>query len=117
MQPAELPYLLNPRPQIQVVSVSEKNLDAQFLQQILRDALYGSLGANWHEYGGFNCAVRRGQLPPSGRTSGCLDFEFQRHSEVILKVTGKARADGLSEGVLFSAYFASPSANSAVKIF
>ena len=60
VQAAQLAYLLNPRPQIQVVSVPEKNLDAQFFQQILRNALHGGLRANRHEYGGFNCAVRRG---------------------------------------------------------
>src|SRR5436309_8312126 len=80
MQAAEFAYLLNARPQIQVVSVSEKNLDAQFLEHVLRDAFHSSLGTNRHEYGGFDSAVRRGQMPASRTTSGCLDFKPQRHS-------------------------------------
>ena len=38
MQAAQLAHLLHPRPQIKMVGISQKDLDAQFFQNVLRNA-------------------------------------------------------------------------------
>src|SRR6266496_3202991 len=85
MQATQLAYLLNPRPQIQVVSVSEKNLYAQLFQQILRNAFHGGLRANGHEDRSLHCAVRCNELPSARGSFGGLNYEVEGHLEVILK--------------------------------
>jgi hypothetical protein len=69
MQAAEMAHGFDSGPQVQVVSISQKNLDAKFLENILRNGFNGCSRAHGHEYGGLNLAVRRKQSGGTGRAS------------------------------------------------
>src|SRR5690348_17249377 len=50
VQPAHPPHVLDSWPQIEVIGVPEQNLDSEFFEQILRDALHRSESSHGHEH-------------------------------------------------------------------
>src|SRR5207302_4865910 len=52
MQPAELPYRADPRPQIQVIRIAENDLRAQLFERVLRDSFYRRHSSHRHEHRG-----------------------------------------------------------------
>lgn len=83
MQPAEPPHRVDPRPQIKVVSISEQDLDAQFLKQILRNALDGSQCPHRHEDWCVDLAMWRDQFADATSTAGSLNLKFDGHSGIV----------------------------------
>ncbi len=78
MQPAQLADLLDSRPQIKMVGISQKNLDAEFFQNVLRDAFDRRQGSHRHEDWRFDDAVRRGQPAGAGSAGGGFDLKGNR---------------------------------------
>lgn len=63
MQTAQLADLLDPRPKVEVIGVPEKDLDAEFFENVLRNALDRSQSAHRHKDRGFDLAMG-GAEPP-----------------------------------------------------
>ncbi len=80
VQASELADGLDSRTQIEVISVAEKNLNPEFLENILRHGFDGSYRAHGHEHGGLDGAVRRAEAADSGLLAGGLDVELDGHS-------------------------------------
>ena len=66
MQAAHAPNRFNSRPQIKMIGIGEKNLDAEFFEYILRDTLDGSESSHWHEDGSLDGSVRSDELASAG---------------------------------------------------
>ena len=79
MQSAQLADLLDSRPQVEVISVSQKNLDAEFLENVLRNALDRGQRSHRHEDWGFDFAMRRDQTAGAGGAGVSLDLEIDGH--------------------------------------
>ena len=86
MQPAHPSHNVHPRPQVEVVSIPEQNLDSQFLQHILRHALHGRDGANGHEDGSFDHAMRGRKLAETRRTAGRFNLKLDGHCGELLQI-------------------------------
>ena len=83
MQASHAAHDLNPGAKVEVVGVSQKDLDPQFLQQVLRDALHGSQRANRHEDGRFYLAVRCDELAHTASSVGRCNLEMKRHAAIV----------------------------------
>ena len=81
MQSTQLAHLLDSRPQVEVISVSQKNLNPKFLENVLRNALNRGQRSNGHEDRGFDFAVGRNQTSGAGRTISSVNLELDRHCE------------------------------------
>ena len=57
--PPKLAHGLDPGPEIEMVGVVEQNLNVELVEHVLRNALDRGDGADRHEDGGSNLAVRR----------------------------------------------------------
>ena len=75
MQSAQLADLLHPRPQVKMVGVPQKNLDAELFQNVLRDAFDRGQGSDRHEDRSFDYAVRRGQAAGASRAGSSFDLK------------------------------------------
>ena len=80
VQSAKFADLLVPRPEIKMIGVAEDDLRAEFLENILRNGLNGSDGADRHEDGSFHDAVREFHAPGARESVLGFDLEFQGHS-------------------------------------
>src|ERR1700743_2200355 len=58
VQPAQLAYQLMPRPQIEVIGVSQNDLRIQVFQHVLRHGFYRGSRSHRHEYRRLYNAVR-----------------------------------------------------------
>src|SRR5947207_2741632 len=67
--------------QIKMVSISQNNLRAQFLQCVLRNAFHRTQSAHRHEYRGLDHAMGRSKLPQPRSASLGLNGEWERHRE------------------------------------
>ena len=76
MQSAQLANLLDSRSQVEVVGVSEKNLDPEFLENVLRNTLHRCQRSHRHEDWGFNFSVRRDQAAGAGWAGASFDLEI-----------------------------------------
>ena len=79
VQPAHLPHRLHPRTQIKVVRIPQQNLDAQFLQRILRDALNRPHRPHRHKHRRLHLAVRSDQFPRPRRAASRFYLKLNRH--------------------------------------
>ena len=80
MQSPELPDLLDPRTQKEVIRVSQQDLDPKLFEHILRNAFDGRLGAYWHEDRSLDRAVRRFQASTPTAPFRCRNFKLQSHA-------------------------------------
>jgi hypothetical protein len=80
MQPAQLTYLLYAGPKVQVISVSQKNLDTKFLEHILRNTFDRRRGSDRHKDWRLNFSMRRNQTT-APRPAACFgDIKLSGHS-------------------------------------
>src|SRR5690348_7029039 len=85
VQRADLADCLVTGPQIQVISVAEKNLDAKLFENVLRHTFYRSERADRHEDRSLDFAVRCSNTTQASRTSSAVDGENAFcHSETLL---------------------------------
>src|SRR5882762_6498785 len=70
METAQFADQLMPWAKIEVISVSENDLGAEFFQRFIAQAFYRCLRAHRHEYRRFNRSVRSGQ--PSAARASCV---------------------------------------------
>ena len=86
MKPCSPPSLRTcstPGPQIKMVGVAEQNLDAEFFQDVLRNALDRCQRADRHEDGSLDLAVRSQQAARAGGAGGGVNFELERHAAIV----------------------------------
>ena len=76
---AKLANGLDPRPQIKMVGVVEQYLDAQLFESVLRNAFDVGKGADGHEHGRLDRAVRSDKAAGPGRARARLNLEGKRH--------------------------------------
>ncbi len=81
MQSAKLSHLLDPRPKIKVIGVPQKNLDAQFFENVLGNALDRGQCADGHEHRSFDFTVRRDQTTGAGCAEFSFDVKLDGHCE------------------------------------
>jgi hypothetical protein len=62
-----------------MVSISEKNLHAEFFQNVLGDAFNRTQRSHWHKDRGLYLAVRSDEVPGTGTACGSLNLKGQRH--------------------------------------
>ena len=86
MQPAHLPDGFDSRPQIKMIGIAEQNLDAQFFQHILRNALHRSQRSNRHENRRFNLSVRRDQFAGAGRAASGFNLQLESHRGIVTEL-------------------------------
>ncbi len=79
MQSAQLADLLDSWPQVEVIGVSQKNLNAKFLENVLRNAFDRGQRSHRHEDRSFDFAVRRDQAAGAGGAGLSLDLELEGH--------------------------------------
>jgi len=79
MQSAQLPDLLDSRPQVEVIGVSQENFNAEFFENVLRDAFDRGQGSHRHEDRGFDFAVRRDQATGTGWPGSSLNLKLDGH--------------------------------------
>jgi hypothetical protein len=81
VQPSQLADGFHPRTQVEVVSIAEKNLNPEFLENILRHAFNCRYRADGHEYRGFDFAMRREQ--PAGASSACAGIDMKLYGHCL----------------------------------
>jgi hypothetical protein len=57
-----------------MVGIGKQNLDPEFFERILRDALDRSQGSDRHEHRRFDLSVRSDELADAGRPAGGFNF-------------------------------------------
>ena len=75
VQPTQLAHLLHSRPQVKMVGIPQKNLHSQFLQDVLRNALYRRQRSHRHEHGRLHHPMGSSQPPDPRRSAGCFDLK------------------------------------------
>jgi hypothetical protein len=80
VQAAELADGFDSRTQIEVIGVAQKNLHAEFFENILRDRFHGPDRAHGHEHRSLDLAMRREQASGPGPACAGIDMEFNGHS-------------------------------------
>src|ERR1022692_110957 len=83
MQPAEAAHSFDSRTQIEVIGIAEKDLNAEFLENVLGHALYCRCRTDRHEHRGFDLAVRRDKPPGASLACTGLDMELNGHSSLL----------------------------------
>ena len=81
MQPSHLTNSVVPRPQIKMVSVTEKDLNPKLFQNVLRNPLDRAESAYRHKDRSFDLAVRSSQLAQASRTIISRNGKGERHEE------------------------------------
>ncbi len=79
MQASEVANGFDSRPQIKMIGIAQKNLDAEFFENVLRDSFNSSSSAYWHEHWSFDLAMRRTQATAAGRAGVGLNSELNGH--------------------------------------
>ena len=79
MQPAKVAYLIDPWPEVKVISISQQNFDAKLFEHVLGDALHRRRGADRHENRGLNLTVRSEQPAAAGRITDGIDLNMREH--------------------------------------
>ena len=79
VQASEVADGLDSRPQIEVISIAEKNLDPEFFENILRDGFDRGGGAYGHKHGSFDLSMGRDQATSAGRAGAVPDYELNGH--------------------------------------
>jgi len=79
MQPTQLAHLLDPRPQIKMLSIPQKNLHPEFLENVLGDTFDRRERPHRHEYRGLHHTVRRSQPPNASGAASGFDLKGNRH--------------------------------------
>ena len=77
VQSAQFSDLLDAGPQIEVISVGEKDLNAEFFQSVLGNALDRGQCADRHEDRSLDFAVRSEQASTAGGSDGGINFELK----------------------------------------
>jgi len=101
MQPAHPANRLDPRPQEKMVGIREQNLDAEFFQHILRDALHRSEGPDRHEHRSLDLSVRSNELARTGGTAASFNLQANRHRGIVTDV--RRRTSSFSRGPRYRA--------------
>ena len=79
VEPAEPSNGLDSRTQVKMIGIAEKNLDAEFFENVLRHGFHRRRRSHRHEHGGFDLAVRSEQSAPRARARVRLDSEINGH--------------------------------------
>src|ERR1700683_1717857 len=79
MQSTKVAHGFDSRAQVEVISVAEKNLNAEFLENVLGHGFDRRRGADGHEHRRFDLAVRREQPPSASGAGMSLDLELDGH--------------------------------------
>lgn len=77
VQSAHLPNRLDPRPQIKMVSIGQKNLHTQLFQYILRNALDRAERSDRHKHRRLNLSMRSDELARAGRAASCFNLQAE----------------------------------------
>lgn len=97
VQAAKVSNLLDTRPQVEVISVAEENLDAQLLEDVLRDRLDGGGSPHRHEHRGEDLAMGGGETAQAGIAGRCLDCKVRGH---LWNSNGKRASASLGSGLV-----------------
>ena len=79
VQSAEPSNRLDSRPQIKMIGIAEKNLDAEFFENVLRHSFHRCRRSHRHKHGGFDLAMGREQAASARCAGARLDSEIDRH--------------------------------------
>ena len=79
MQAPELADLLDSGAQVEMVGIAEKNLNPEFFEQVLGNALDRGQGSDRHENRSFDFSVRRQQAAGARRPRTEFNLKRNRH--------------------------------------
>ena len=86
MQPAHPANSFNSRPQKQMVGVRQQNLDPEFFQHILRDALDRSQRPDRHEHRRLHFSMGSDELAGARGAAGRFNLQPNGHGGILTEV-------------------------------
>jgi hypothetical protein len=83
MESAHLANSFDPRPQIEMISIAQQDLDTEILQHVLRDAFDRTERSYGHEYRRLNFSMGSYEFASTRRAAGRLNLQVNRHRGIL----------------------------------
>ena len=81
MQPTQVAHLFHAGAQVEVISISQKDLRAEFFEDVLRNSLDRCNCADRHEYRRFDDTVWSGEASQTGSILGRVNLKGNGHQK------------------------------------